>query len=190
MASAPASVLLPPINPEAWTKIPPEMPVSAESSSSRMPRHCSGSAFRDAKEPGAAATACTRHEPLESWYLCAEKEGGGWEGGREGGRGVSAAQRERGREKEMDGIGGRRISIQKTPHHNTDVQAVLKGSSDSAFFFEVEEMRFPRAELGELKDLRRGTAALPLRGERGGHCGLDDRARWEPAQHDPADARD
>jgi len=40
---APSYVLLPPMNPEAWTKTHPGIPVSSDSWSPRTPRHGSGS---------------------------------------------------------------------------------------------------------------------------------------------------
>ena len=45
------------MNPDAWTKIPPSIPDTIESSSSLRPRQGSGSAFRLSKLSGDAGTA-------------------------------------------------------------------------------------------------------------------------------------
>lgn len=66
---APSFVLLPPMKPLAWIKIPFGTLVLVESSSSLRPRHCSGRAFLEMKEDGSSGTAeILKDLSLVSWY--------------------------------------------------------------------------------------------------------------------------
>lgn len=66
ISMAPSLVWFPPINPLAWTKIPPSIPVTFDSSSSLTPRQTSGRALRESKDSGETGTAWMRQFPAVS----------------------------------------------------------------------------------------------------------------------------